>query len=167
MQDFNLSGDGQKVLPTAIFLIGYCIGPLVFSPLSETIGRKPVLLWSFSVFLLGTIGCALAPNWTSLLVFRVICGTMAAAPQTVVGGVYADMFSDLRSRGRAMALYMSVWLPMLKSGCYYLYEFADYSHRLPALVPSLVRLSPAAPFNMDGDGRFASILFSVALPGSV
>ena len=108
LQDFGLSGSGQKVLPTAIFLIGYCIGPLVFSPLSETIGRKPVLLWTFTVFLGGTIGCAFAPNWTSLLIFRVICGTMAAAPQTVVGGVYADLFSDLRSRGRAMALYMSV-----------------------------------------------------------
>lgn len=108
MQDFGLSGNGQKVLPTAIFLIGYCIGPLVWSPMSETIGRRPVLFWSFSVFLLGTLGCALAPNWTALLIFRVICGTMAAAPQTVVGGVYADLFSDLRSRGRAMALYMSV-----------------------------------------------------------
>lgn len=108
LQDFGVSGNGQKVLPTAIFLIGYCIGPLVFSPLSETIGRKPVLFWSFSVFLLATLGCALAPDWASLLVFRVICGTMGAAPQTVVGGVYADMFSDLRSRGRAMALYMSV-----------------------------------------------------------
>lgn len=108
MQDFGVSGNGQKVLPTAIFLIGYCIGPLVWSPMSETIGRKPVLFWSFSVFLLGTLGCALAPNWTALLIFRVICGTMAAAPQTVAGGVYADLFSDLRIRGRAMALFMSV-----------------------------------------------------------
>lgn len=108
MQDFGLSGDGQKVLPTSIFLVGYCIGPLVWSPLSETIGRRPVLLWTFTFFFLGTLGCALAPNWTSLLIFRVICGIMAAAPQTVVGGVYADLFSDLRIRGRAMALYMSV-----------------------------------------------------------
>lgn len=108
MQDFGLSGDGQKVLPTAIFLIGYCVGPLVWSPLSETVGRRPVLFWTFSVFVTGTLGCAVAPNWTALLIFRLICGTMAAAPQTVSGGVYADMFSDMRSRGRAMALYMSV-----------------------------------------------------------
>lgn len=108
MDDFNVSGDGQKVLPTAIFLIGYCVGPLVWSPLSETIGRQPVLFWSFTVFVLGTLACAFAPNWAALLVFRLICGTMAAAPQTVVGGVYADLFSDLKSRGRAMALYMAV-----------------------------------------------------------
>jgi len=114
MQDFGLSRDGQKVLPTSIFLIGYCIGPLVWSPLSETIGRRSVLFWTFTVFFLGTLGCALAPNWTSLLIFRVICGTMAAAPQTVVGGVYADLFPDLRSRGRAMALYMSVCTPTLE-----------------------------------------------------
>ncbi|KAJ5291608.1 MFS multidrug transporter [Penicillium angulare] len=107
MDDFDISGDGQKVLPTAIFLIGYCVGPLVFSPMSETIGRQPILFWSFTVFVLGTLACAFAPNWPALLVFRVICGTMAAAPQTVVGGVYADLFSDMQSRGRAMALYMA------------------------------------------------------------
>lgn len=108
MQDFHESGDQQKVLPTAVFLIGYVVGPLLFSPLSETIGRKPVLIWSFTVFVLATLGCALAPNWSSLLVFRTICGFMGAAPQTVVGGIYADLFFDLRSRGRAMAMYMSV-----------------------------------------------------------
>ncbi|EPS25419.1 hypothetical protein PDE_00352 [Penicillium oxalicum 114-2] len=107
MQDMGQSGNGQKVLPTAIFLIGYCVGPLLWSPLSETIGRRPILVWTFSVFVLGTLGCALAPNWTTLLIFRLICGTMAAAPQTVSGGVYADMFSNMKSRGRAMALYMS------------------------------------------------------------
>lgn len=113
MQDFHESGDQQKVLPTAVFLIGYVVGPLLFSPLSETIGRKPVLVWSFSVFVLATLGCALSPNWSSLLIFRTICGLAGAAPQTVVGGIYADLFFDLRSRGRAMAMYMSV-------GCYQL-----------------------------------------------
>ncbi|KAJ6022560.1 uncharacterized protein N7446_012910 [Penicillium canescens] len=107
MHDFDQSGGSQKVLPTAVFLIGYVLGPLVFSPLSETIGRKPVLVWSFTIFVLATLGCAFAPNWPALLVFRSICGLMGAAPQTVIGGVYADLFVDLRSRGRAMASYMS------------------------------------------------------------
>ncbi|KAJ5826913.1 hypothetical protein N7447_003676 [Penicillium robsamsonii] len=107
MQEFHESGDQQKVLPTAVFLVGYVVGPLLFSPLSETIGRKPVLVWSFAVFVLATLGCALAPNWSSLLVFRTICGLVGAAPQTVVGGIYADLFFDMRTRGRAMAMYMS------------------------------------------------------------
>ncbi|KAJ5832113.1 MFS multidrug transporter [Penicillium riverlandense] len=107
MQYFHQSGSGPKVLPTAVFLIGYIVGPLLFSPMSETVGRRPVLLWTFTVFVLVTLGCALAPNWPALLVLRTLCGLMAAAPQTVVGGVYADLFSDLRTRGRAMCFYMS------------------------------------------------------------
>jgi MFS family permease len=108
LQEFHESGGQQKVLPTAVFLVGYVVGPLLFSPMSEIIGRKPVLVWSFSVFVLATLGCALAPNWASLLVFRTICGLAGAAPQTVVGGIYADLFFDRRTRGRAMAMYMSV-----------------------------------------------------------
>ncbi|PYH31677.1 putative MFS multidrug transporter [Aspergillus neoniger CBS 115656] len=107
MREFNVTGDMQKVLPTAVFLIGYVVGPLFFSPLSETIGRRPVLLGSFTVFLLGTIACTFAPNWPAMLVFRFICGAMGAAPQTVVGGVYADMFETPRARGRVMAFYMA------------------------------------------------------------
>lgn len=135
MQDFHQSGDQQKVLPTAVFLIGYTVGPLLFSPLSETIGRKPVLLFSFTVFVLGTLACALAPNWSSLLVFRAICGLVAAAPQTVVGGVYADLFSDLRTRGRAMAMYMSVCRNALRSsvGCL---SKTNTIRSLAVLVPS-------------------------------
>ena len=111
MQEFNVTGDSQKVLPTAMFLIGYVVGPLVFSPLSEMIGRKSVLLWSFTVFVLATLGCAFAPNWPAMLIFRFICGAMGSAPQTVVGGVYADMFSTPRARGRVMTFYMAVCCP--------------------------------------------------------
>lgn len=108
MEDFQIQGRGQKVLPTAIFLIGYVVGPLVLSPLSETIGRRPVLSWTLTVFVLGTLACALAPTWPSLLVFRLVCGLAGAAPQTVVGGLYADLFADQRTRGRVMAFYMAV-----------------------------------------------------------
>ncbi|KAJ5947280.1 hypothetical protein N7466_000295 [Penicillium verhagenii] len=106
-KDFDIQNSQEKCLPTSIFLIGFIIGPVIWSPLSETIGRRPVLLWTFTVFVFGTLACALAPSWGTLLFFRLVCGMMAAAPQTVIGGVYADLFFDLRSRGRAMAFYMS------------------------------------------------------------
>ncbi|THC91544.1 hypothetical protein EYZ11_008984 [Aspergillus tanneri] len=105
--EFHLSDGPQTSLPTSLFLVGYTVGPLVFSPLSETVGRRLVLLSTFGVFVLSTLGCALAPNWPVLLVFRFLCGSMGSAPQTVVGGIYADLFEERRSRGRAMLLYMS------------------------------------------------------------
>lgn len=107
MDKFNLDDNGQSSLPTGIFLIGYVVGPLIWSPLSETIGRRPVLLYTFVFFFLFTLACALAPGWSSLLFFRFVCGCMGAAPQTVIGGAYADVF-EAKARGRAMAFYMAV-----------------------------------------------------------
>ena len=54
------------------------------------------------------MGCALAPNWPALLIFRLICGIMASSPIAVVGGLYADVFGDPVVRGRAMAVFMAV-----------------------------------------------------------
>ncbi|KAL3458964.1 major facilitator superfamily domain-containing protein [Aspergillus heterothallicus] len=105
-EDFNIDDESQSSLPTSVFLLGYVVGPLIWSPLSETIGRRPVLVYTFIVFFLFTFACALAPNWPSLLFFRFVCGCMGASPQTVIGGVYADIF-EARARGRVMAFYMA------------------------------------------------------------
>ncbi|MCZ6915084.1 MAG: MFS transporter, partial [Rickettsia endosymbiont of Ixodes persulcatus] len=108
MADFGIADPIQSFLPTTVYLIGYTFGPLVFSPLSETFGRKVITFWTFNVFLLFSLACALAPNWPALLVFRLIVGTCASVPLTVIGGLYADIFESPRARGRAMIVFMSV-----------------------------------------------------------
>jgi MFS family permease len=55
-----------------------------------------------------TLGCALAPTWAGLIVMRLLAGIGASTPNSVVGGIYADIFSTPRERGRVVALYMSV-----------------------------------------------------------
>ncbi|KAF7561395.1 hypothetical protein G7046_g2751 [Stylonectria norvegica] len=107
MDDFDVTGEIQSYLPTTVYLIGYIVGPLVFSPLSESIGRKSVSFWTFNIFILFTLACALAPNWPALLIFRLICGTAASVPLTVIGGLYADIFFSPQTRGRAMITFMS------------------------------------------------------------
>lgn len=107
MENFDMKDNGQGSLPTGMFLVGYVVGPLIWSPLSETIGRRPVLLYTFIGFFVFTLACALAPGWSSLVFFRFVCGCMGASPQTVIGGAYADIF-EARPRGRAMTFYMGV-----------------------------------------------------------
>lgn len=104
---WSITNEEQLVLPISVFLLGYVVGPLLFGPLSETYGRRPIMLYTFMVYTAFTLACALAPNWPALLVFRLICGTMASAPIAVVGGLYADIFGDPRQRGRAMAYFMA------------------------------------------------------------
>ena len=107
---FHVTNDQQLVLPISLFLVGYVLGPVFFGPMSETWGRKIIMILSFLVFSLFTMACALAPNWPALLVFRLICGIMASSPIAVTGGLYADIFGNPVTRGRAMAVFMAVRL---------------------------------------------------------
>ena len=105
---FHVTNEEQLVLPISLFLVGYVLGPVCFGPLSETYGRKIVMTCSFIILTLFIMACALAPDWPSFLVFRLICGFSASSPISVVGGLYADIFDDPIPRGRAMAVLMMV-----------------------------------------------------------
>lgn len=119
---FGVTSHSQIPLPVSVFMIGYIFGPIVFGPMSETLGRRPVFLSSFAIYTAFTFGCALAPNWPAFLFFRFLMGCGASAPQTVtgslieatysigakltcaLGGLYADLWTDLVPRGRAVTL---------------------------------------------------------------
>jgi len=99
-------GFGEEVatLTVSLFVAGYCLGPLVWGPLSEDIGRRPVFLITFLFNMGFQIGCALSQNTASILVFRFLAGIFAAAPLTNSGGVVGDIW-DAKTRGKAMLLF--------------------------------------------------------------
>ncbi|KAH7324163.1 major facilitator superfamily domain-containing protein [Stachybotrys elegans] len=101
---FGVTSELQKPLPVAIFLVGYIFGPILFAPLSETWGRRNVFLTSFAIYTAFTVACGFAPNWAVFLFFRFMLGCGAAAPQTVSGGLFCDLYPDLGPRGMAMTL---------------------------------------------------------------
>ncbi|KHN95574.1 Major facilitator superfamily domain, general substrate transporter [Metarhizium album ARSEF 1941] len=103
-EHFGVTEKLQKPLPVAVFLVGYIFGPIIFAPMSESWGRRPAFLISFSVYTAFTLGCALAPNWPAFLFFRFMLGCGAAAPQTVSGGLFCDIYPDLGPRGLAVTL---------------------------------------------------------------
>lgn len=80
-------GFGSEVatLTISLFVAGYCVGPLVWGPLSESYGRKYPMLIAFFIYTCFQIGCALSRNTASILVFRFLGGTFAAAPLVISG----------------------------------------------------------------------------------
>jgi multidrug resistance protein len=106
-EHFGITDPSQLILPTSLYLVGYVLGPLVFSPLSETYGRKRVMISTFALYTGFTLGCALAPSWAGLIVMRLFAGIGASTPNSVIGGVYADIYGDPKLRGRVIALYMT------------------------------------------------------------
>ena len=65
-------------LSVALYLLLSAALQILIGPLSDRYGRRPVLLVSFSVFLLATIGTLLAPNATIFLIFRMLQAVIAA-----------------------------------------------------------------------------------------
>ncbi|KAM3067349.1 hypothetical protein ACMFMF_009841 [Clarireedia jacksonii] len=103
--NFNITSEYAEILPISMYLLGYVLGPLVFCPLSEQYGRRTLMLATFFCYTAFTLGCALTPTWGGLLAFRILAGINASSPISVSGGIYADIYNDPVTRGRAMAVF--------------------------------------------------------------
>ncbi|KAJ3734719.1 MFS general substrate transporter [Lentinula guzmanii] len=102
-EEFKLSEE-VVTLTISLFVAGYCVGPLLWGPLSEEFGRRPVFIVSFFVYTMFQIGMALAKNTASLLVFRFLGGVFAASPLTNSGALISDIW-DAKIRGKALAIF--------------------------------------------------------------
>ncbi|KAB8069766.1 MFS general substrate transporter [Aspergillus leporis] len=104
---FQIAKDDLKmVLPTSLYMAGFAIGPLMFGPLSERFGRRPILVATFAIYNIFTMACALAPTFPALLVFRFLCGLGGSAPNAVLGGLFSDIYNDPHQRGMVMSIFM-------------------------------------------------------------
>ncbi|KAG7450645.1 MFS general substrate transporter [Guyanagaster necrorhizus] len=103
IEEFGLSTE-VATLMISLFVAGYCVGPIIWGPLSEEFGRRPIFIVAFIVYVCFQIGMALAKNTASLLVFRFIGGTFAACPLTNSGAIISDIW-DARTRGKALAIF--------------------------------------------------------------
>ncbi|KAL8796427.1 MAG: hypothetical protein Q9195_001334, partial [Heterodermia aff. obscurata] len=54
---FQVTSQQQLALPMSVFLVGYIFGPLAFGPLSETYGRRIILLITFTGYTIFTLAC--------------------------------------------------------------------------------------------------------------
>ncbi|BCS19890.1 uncharacterized protein APUU_20322A [Aspergillus puulaauensis] len=98
--------DPRMTLLNSLYVLGFVLGPLFFGPLSEYVGRRPVLIVTYLIYVLFTLACALSPNLEALLVFRFFCGVVGSVPNSVLGGLYSDIYDEPEQRGNAMALFL-------------------------------------------------------------
>ena len=74
------------------YLFGFAFMNLFHGALSDSLGRRPVVLGGLVVFTLASIGCALAPNVEQLIVCRALQGFSTGAGIVVSRAVVRDIF---------------------------------------------------------------------------
>lgn len=89
---------------TTIAIGTSAIGPLVFVPLANVYGRRPVYLFTLSIGLASAIGSAKAKSYGTLILARVFNGSGAATAFVLGAGTISDL-CFMHQRGKAMGLY--------------------------------------------------------------
>jgi len=74
------------------YLFGFAIMNLFHGALSDSFGRRPVVLAGLAVFTLASVGCALSQHISALVFFRALQGMSAGAGIVVSRAVIRDMF---------------------------------------------------------------------------
>jgi len=115
-KDFGVSqtaiGLTIAVYGLARFLVNYPSGQL-----ADRLGRKPTLAIGGVITVLGTIACAIAPNYPIFLIARFVAGAGAAFVLTAGQIVLTDI-AQPHNRGRVMAIYTGVFVFAVGAGSF-------------------------------------------------
>lgn len=84
------SANSASWLSTAFLLTSTAFQPLS-GRLSDTMGRKPPLIFGMLLFIAGTLWCALAQSMTSFILARALCGLGAGATMTMGSIITSDL----------------------------------------------------------------------------
>ncbi|MEW1904231.1 MFS transporter [Streptomyces sp. NPDC086147] len=97
------------------YLLAVTVTLPVYGKLSDTFGRKPVLVAGVVLFLVGSLLCAAAWNMASLIAFRIVQGLGGGALQGTVQTIAADLY-PLKERPKIQARLSSVWAASAVAG---------------------------------------------------
>ncbi|KAJ9298113.1 hypothetical protein DTO271G3_3718 [Paecilomyces variotii] len=103
MAEFHVS-DEITTIGVSLFVLGFALGPLIWAPLSELIGRQVVFFGTYCALVAFCSGSAGSQNIWTLLILRLFAGSFGSSPMTNAGGVIADIF-DADNRGLATTLF--------------------------------------------------------------
>jgi len=83
----------QAQLTLTALLLAFGLSQLVWGPLSDRFGRRPVLLLGLSAYIIAAIGSALAPSMELLIVWRTIQGAAMGAGVMAARAIIRDLYS--------------------------------------------------------------------------
>ncbi len=100
--DFDTGGANNQQLVVTLYVLGFAAGQLFYGPLSDRIGRKPVLLFGLGLYAVASFACMIAGSFELLLAARFVQGIANASPRIIAIAVVRDVYG-----GRRMAEVMS------------------------------------------------------------
>lgn len=101
--DLGVSNPNDNQLLITMIFLGLGFGQLIFGPLSDSFGRKPIVYVGFLVFIVASIICLTTKNFEMMILGRVLQGIGLSSPRTLSLAIIRDSYS-----GNYMAKIMSI-----------------------------------------------------------
>ncbi|KAL0944527.1 major facilitator superfamily transporter [Colletotrichum truncatum] len=98
------------------YLIIQGISPIIWGSISDTLGRRPIYIASFFVYITANIGLSFSPNFALLMVFRGLQAAGSASTVSIGNGVIQDI-SPPQERGEFISFYQASksWPPVVRN----------------------------------------------------
>ena len=91
-----------------VFFVAFGVCQIAYGPISDMVGRKAPLYFGLSIFVVGGIGCGLAPSIEWLILFRFVQGVGAAVCMVIPRAVIRDLHTGIEAT-RLMSTVMLVF----------------------------------------------------------
>jgi MFS transporter, DHA1 family, multidrug resistance protein len=90
-------------LTISAYLVGFGVGQILYGPLADRYGRKPIMLGALLLFCVATLVCAAAPSVEALIAARAVQAFGAAGAIVLARAVVRDLYEGARA-GRELSL---------------------------------------------------------------
>lgn len=172
--EFGASSTAMQQV-TSTYMLAFAVMSIFHGPLSDALGRKPVMIGGLIGYALASVGCALAPNLGVLLAMRLLQGTFAGAATIVSRVVVRDRYAGPQAH-RLMSRIMMIfslapaiapvaggWL--LQAGDWRIIFWAVAGYGLLALLAVVLVLPETHPASERTPLRVGAVLRSLVTVG--
>ncbi len=92
-------------LGLSLYVLGFATGPVIWAPLCELYGRKPIMVLSGIGMTLFQFAVATGKDIQTVLICRAFGGAISAAPLVCVPAIFGDIYRD-ETRGKAITVFI-------------------------------------------------------------
>lgn len=105
--NFNVT-DATVQLTISCYLLGFSFGQLLFGPITDSYGRRNVLIIGLIIFTCAAVSCGIAFNINQLITARFFHGIAAAATTIVINALMKDIYQDRDEFSKMMSFVMLI-----------------------------------------------------------
>lgn len=108
IQSLN-SNEFEVSLSISIYTLLAGFMPIIYGPISDRYGRKKILIFGLTIYIISSVLCGISPNVVYLIMFRIFQAFGASSANVVGAGMISDVYPP-SNRGNAMGWYTSAAL---------------------------------------------------------